>query len=352
MVDWLHANDVKVLLWQIPVMKVPDGTHAQQDVDRAHFEQSGFGVREADGSLHRIRPFWFRGGYIWDPTNADERDWWFAKRAYLLDEVGVDGFKTDGGEHMWSADTRFADGRSGEEIWNEYPRLYTEAYYTFANSKRESVTFSRAGFTGSQRAPLHWAGDENSTWDAYRHSIFAGLSAAVSGISFWGWDFGGFSGDIPSAELYLRAAAMATFCPVMQYHSEYNAHRTPSHDRTPWNIQERTGDARVLPTFKHFMDVRQRLQPYIWEEAQHSAASGEPLMRALKLWHPQARDYDYFFGRDLLVSPVVEPGVTEQTLYLPPGRWSDFWTGAAYDGDRMVTIPTPLDQIPVFQRTR
>lgn len=350
MVDWLHANGIRILLWQIPVMKVPDPAHPQQDADRAHFEQAGFGVHEADGTLHRIRPFWFRGGYIWDPTNAAERDWWFSKRAYLLDEVGIDGFKTDGGEHLWGADTRFADGRLGEEVWNEYPRLYTEAYYDFANRHREAITFSRAGFTGSQRSPLHWAGDENSTWDAYRHSIFAGLSTSVSGVSFWGWDFGGFSGEVPGAELYLRAAAMAVFCPVFQYHSEYNAHRSPSHDRTPWNIQERSGDERVVPIFRQLAALRQRLTPYIWREAQHSAATGEPMMRALRLWHPQARDYDYFFGRDLLVSPVVEPGSTTQVLYLPPGTWTDFWSGAVHAGDQQIAVETPLDRIPVFVR--
>lgn len=350
MVDWLHAHGIRILLWQIPVMKVPDPAHPQQDADRAHFEQAGFGVHEADGTLHRIRPFWFRSGYIWDPTNAAERDWWFSKRAYLLDEVGIDGFKTDGGEHLWGADTRFADGRLGEEVWNEYPRLYTEAYYDFANRHREAITFSRAGFTGSQRSPLHWAGDENSTWDAYRHSIFAGLSASVSGISFWGWDFGGFSGEVPGAELYLRAAAMAVFCPVFQYHSEYNAHRSPSHDRTPWNIQERSGDERVVPIFRALTQLRQRLTPYIWREAQHSAATGEPMMRALRLWYPQARDYDYFFGRDLLVSPVVEPGSTTQTLYLPPGTWTDFWSGAVHAGDQQIAVETPLDRIPVFVR--
>ncbi|MBZ0306400.1 MAG: hypothetical protein K8I82_10065 [Anaerolineae bacterium] len=73
------------------------------------------------------------------------------------------------GEHLWGTDTHFADGREGEELWNKYPRLYTEAYYQFVTSKRETVTFSRAGFAGLQRSPLHWAGDENSTWDAFRH---------------------------------------------------------------------------------------------------------------------------------------------------------------------------------------
>ncbi|MBL8157144.1 MAG: glycoside hydrolase family 31 [Anaerolineae bacterium] len=351
MVDWLHANGMKLLLWQIPVLKVLEQPHPQHGADRAHFEQSGFGVRETDGSLHKVRPFWFRGGYIWDVTNPAERDWWLNKRAYLLDDLGIDGFKTDGGEHLWGSQTRFADGRRGAELWNEYPQRYTSAYYDMAQKKRAGVTFSRAGFVGSQRSPLHWAGDENSTWEAFRHSILAGLNAGISGIPFWGWDFAGFSGEIPSAELYLRAAAMAVFCPVMQYHSEYNPQRIPSRDRTPWNIQERTGDARVIPIFKQLAAVRERLRPYIWQEAQHTAATGEPLMRALRLWYPQASDYQYFFGRDLLVCPVVEPGRESWECYLPPGEWRDFWTGVVLMGDQVVTVDAPLVRIPVFSRS-
>ncbi|MCA9914151.1 MAG: glycoside hydrolase family 31 protein, partial [Anaerolineae bacterium] len=230
------------------------------------------------------------------------------------------------------------------------PRLYTEAYYQFANRKKEAITFSRAGFTGSQRAPLHWAGDENSTWDAFRHSILAGLSAGISGISFWGWDIGGFSGEIPTAELYLRATAMAAFCPVMQYHSEYNAHRTPSNDRTPWNMQERTGDERVLPIFKHFVDVRNHLLPYIWQEAQHSAATGEPMMRAAQITNPASSPYDYYFGRDLLVCPVVDPNAQKWPVALPPGKWRNFWTDTVTHGGQTIQLDVPWDQIPVFVR--
>lgn len=350
MVDWLHDNGMKLLLWQIPVLKVLENPHPQHEADRAHFEQSGFGVREADGSLHKVRPFWFRNGYIWDVTNPAETAWWLNKRAYLLDDLGVDGFKTDGGEHMWGSQTRFADGRRGEEVWNTYPQQYTAAYYDVTQAKRQGVTFSRAGFVGSQRAPLHWAGDENSTWEAFRHSILAGLNAGISGIPFWGWDFAGFSGEIPTAELYLRGTAMAVFCPIMQYHSEYNPQRIPSRDRTPWNIQERTGDPRIIPLFKQFADLRERLRPYIWQEAQHSAATGEPMMQALRLWYPQASDYQYFFGRDLLVCPVVEPGQETWSCYLPPGEWHDFWTNQALTGDQVVVVEAPLDRIPVFSR--
>lgn len=351
MVDWLHEHGIRVLLWQIPVLKRLEAPHPQHEADRAHFEQSGFGVREADGGLHAVRPFWFRGGYLWDVTNPAEREWWLNKRAYLLEDIGIDGFKTDGGEHLWSTQARFHDGRRGDELWNEYPQRYTQAYYDFVRARRDGLCFSRAGFTGSQRSPAHWAGDENSTWDAYRHSILAGLSAGISGIPFWGWDIGGFSGPIPSAELYLRSAAMAAFCPIMQYHSEFNQHREPKNDRTPWNIQERSGDERVIPTFRFFVYARHNLMPYIWQEAQHAASSGQPMMRALKLWHGQASEYQYFFGRDLLVCPVVEEGAAEWQGYLPPGVWYDLWTKAQYTGDRVITVPAPIDRIPVFVRS-
>ncbi|MBX3066040.1 MAG: glycoside hydrolase family 31 [Anaerolineae bacterium] len=350
MIDWLHAQGIKLLLWQIPVMKALEAPHPQHEADRTYFEQQGYGVKDPNGELHRVRPFWFRGGYLWDVTNPQAREWWLDKRRYLLEEMGIDGFKTDGGEHLWGSSTRFADGRGGDELWNQYPQLYTEAYYEFANRYRESITFSRAGFTGSQKSPAHWAGDENSNWGAFRHSIIAGLSAGISGIPFWGWDIAGFSGEIPTAELYLRGTAMATFCPIMQYHSEFNQHRLPLRDRTPWNIQERTGDDRVIAIFRSFVELRQKLMPYIWQEAQHSAATGEPMMRALKLWYPQASEYQYFFGRDLLVSPVVEPEVSTWELFLPEGKWRDLWTGQEIDGGKVITVAAPLDRIPVFVR--
>src|SRR5690606_28519219 len=89
MIDWLHAQDIRLLLWQVPVLKAPEGDHPQHAADRAHFEAQGFGVREPDGSFYRVRPFWFRNGYLWDVTNPAARAWWLGKRAYLLDDFGI-----------------------------------------------------------------------------------------------------------------------------------------------------------------------------------------------------------------------------------------------------------------------
>ena len=69
---------------------------------------------------------------------------------------------------------------------------------------------------------------------------------------------------------------MACFCPIMQYHSELNDHRTPCRDRTPWNIAEQTGDPDVIPIFRKYAQLRVRLLPYIYAEARRRARAACP----------------------------------------------------------------------------
>ncbi len=356
MVDALHAAGVRVLLWQIPALKAVETPHPRHDADVAHAIAHGYVLRDADGEPYRNPAFWFRDALIPDFTHPAATEWWLAKRAYLLEEMGVDGFKTDGGEHLQGRGLRARDGRRGDELVNAYPNLYVGAYHRFVRERRggDALTFSRAGHTGAGSFPAHWAGDENSTWEAYRRSIVAGLSAGLSGVPFWGWDLAGFSEELPSAELYLRATAMAAFCPIMQYHSEYNP-GGPSRDRTPWNVARRSGDPRVIPLARFFARLRMNLLPYVLSEAAHSAATGQPLMRPLLLDHPDEpaawRVADqYRFGRDLLVAPVVEEGATARRLYLPPGRWHDLWSGVVEAGGRWVEVPALLEAIPVYVR--
>ena len=74
------------------------------------------------------------------------------------------------------------------------------------------------------------------------------------------------------------------------------------------------------------------------------------MMRAARLYDSAASEFDYFFGRDLFVSPVVREGVTKWDVRLPHGSWRDLWTGTAYSGGQTVTVDAPLDRIPVFVR--
>jgi alpha-glucosidase (family GH31 glycosyl hydrolase) len=354
MIDELHARGIKVILWQIPLQKSEFST-GQVAADADAMVREGHAVREADGTAYHNRGWWFPQALMPDLSVQRTRDWWTEKRRYLVEDFDVDGFKTDGGEHAWGHDLRYADGRGGDEGNNLFPVHYARAFGDLLRSAGKApVTFSRAGFTGSQAHGIFWAGDEDSTWEAFRSSITAGLTAASCGIVYWGWDLAGFSGPVPDAELYLRATAASTFLPIMQYHSEFNHHQLPLRDRTPWHVAETTGDERVVPVFREYAVLREKLVPYLAAQTRKAISTDRPLLRPLffdhaddpEIWnHP----YQYFLGDDLLVSPVLEPGATTWTTYLPEGTWYDAWTGAAVPSG-LVTRDVPIDIIPVYTR--
>ena len=60
---------------------------------------------------------------------------------------------------------------------------------------------------------------------------------------------------------------------------------------------------------------------------------------------------EYLLGGELLIAPVYTPGAQTRSVYLPAGcKWLCVWTGQAFPGGQRVTVPAPLDQIPVFLR--
>jgi alpha-D-xyloside xylohydrolase len=340
------------LLWQIPVIKHVDSlVHLQKQKDESFFIKEGYGVRQRNGDTYRIPEGWFKDSMVIDYSNPAALKWWFDKRRYLIDDLKVDGFKTDGGECIFGNDLVFHDGRTGSSMRNAYPKDYISAYYDFVRPNN-GITFSRSGYTGMQSTPAHWAGDERSTWEAFRRSLMAGLSAGMSGVIFWGWDFAGFSGPIPTAELYIRSAQMACFCPIMQYHAESKAEF--NQDRTPWNIAERTGDNRALTIYRYFANLRMSLIPYMAQESEWSVKQRSPLMRALVLDYQsdevaQQQWDSYLFGRDLFVAPVISEGAIERNVILPNNRWWHLFEESWYDAGQH-KVAANIDQIPVFVR--
>jgi alpha-glucosidase len=84
-----------------------------------------------------------------------------------------------------------------------------------------------------------------------------------------------------------------------------------------------------------------------------ASVSGIPPMRPLAFEYPQDESftdtaYEFMFGDDLLVAPVLTEGASTRSLKLPRGTWYDFWTGRKYQGGENVTVDAPLSRIPVF----
>jgi alpha-glucosidase (family GH31 glycosyl hydrolase) len=369
MVADAHRRGVRIVLWQIaalqerfPANSAPHyPTTAPQQLlnDKQYAVEQRYVVDDGSGRPYRIPSHiqgWFGESMVPDFTKATAVTWWMSKRAHLIDDVGIDGFKLDGGEAIFGRDTAFADGRRGDVMHNGFPSVYIGAYNQFVHDKLHGsgTTFSRAGTAGAQALSIYWAGDQLSTFEGFQEAIRAGLSAGWSGVSFWGWDLAGFAGDFPTSELYLRATAMATFCPIMQLHSQWAA-QGDSMERTPWHIQQVTGDPSVVPTFQKFANIRMNLLPYLYSEARTSAQTGTPMLRAMDLEFPgdpraAGHEQQYMFGDQLLVAPIAAAGATVKDVYVPGGEWYDFWYSAQFSGPRTKVYGVPLYLIPVYAR--
>lgn len=363
MVKDVHDAGLKLLLWQVPVYKKQGNDevqNAQNDLDREDAAARKLCVTMPDGAPYTIpKGNWFPDSMVPDFTNPETVKSWFAKRQYLLD-IGVDGFKTDGGEFIHHPNAQFYNGTTGKEGINRYSRDYTESYRDFVGSN--GVIFSRAGFSGQHTVPCHWGGDQQSQNSELTSVLKAGLSAAASGMIFWGFDLAGFAGPLPSLDLYRRATQMACFCPIMQWHSEPDGGQfrelmpgaEGNNERSPWNMEGSYAAPGFMDEMRYWHKLHEKLRPYLWKTAQDCVRDSKPFMRPLIYEWPNdinavnCQD-EYLLGDDLLVAPLLDENATSRIVYLPEGAWFDFFDGTKYIGNQ--TITTGKDgKLPVFAR--
>lgn len=362
MIHKLNQEGIHLILWQVPVIKkCEEGLPCEiHESDRKYAEENRLVALNTDGSPYTIPSgHWFAGSMVPDFTNPDTLKWWFDKRRYLI-EMGVDGFKTDGGEFIYKDDVFFYDGSTGKEMRNGFARRYAEVYTDFIGDGR--ILFSRAGYTGQQRCPVQWAGDQKSTWDELRSILKAGLSIGLSGVPFWSFDIGGFSGTLPTPELYERSTQLAVFTPVMQWHSEPEGGQfsdsDPSvkgvNDRSPWNIAETYSEKELLDRLRFLYRLRANLMPEIYNQALKSSESGLPMMRHLVLDYPGDSNVfdieDEFMFGDMLIAPIIEEGRNRRDVYLPEGNWVELWRQKVTSGGQWVRSEKCDNRIPVYLR--
>jgi alpha-glucosidase/alpha-D-xyloside xylohydrolase len=276
-----------------------------------------------------------------------------------LFDIGVDGFWPDQGDGLDAA-SRLARIR----MYFEGPQQYRPNVRPFA--------LHRNGYAGMQRyAAFLWSGDVYSTWDTLKTHVPVAINTGLSGIPFWGTDIGGF---VPTAEytgeLHVRWFQFGTFCPC------FRAHGRTWHLRLPWGwntgelgpseVQSYSGGAanpdpgelrnpRVEPIVKKYLELRYRMLPYTYTIARECCDTGLPMIRALWLHHPAdaaavQRGDQFLWGRDILVSPVLEKGAATRRLYLPRGGWFDFWTEERVEGGREIDRTVDLETMPLHVR--
>jgi alpha-glucosidase (family GH31 glycosyl hydrolase) len=294
-----------------------------------------------------------------DLSRYDEEEagcYWNTHRKLLA--MGVDGWWPDEGDPL-DIPSRLARNR----MYWEGPQL--------DRPNERPYALHRNGYAGMQRyASFLWSGDVYSTWETLRTHVPIAINTGLSGIPYWGTDIGGF---VPTkeftGELYVRWFQFGAFCPLFRSHGRTWKLRLPWGWNTgDFGLSEITNygeaanpdpselhNAQVEPICRQYLELRYRLLPYLYSAVRESTQTGLPIMRALWLHYPDdpaavARSDSYLWGRDMLVAPITEPGATTRRLYLPRGRWFDFWNEGAIDGGREIDRAVDLATMPLYVR--
>lgn len=242
--------------------------------------------------------------------------------------------------------------------WNDEAD-YTNSNTQFLNMQRSLYdgqrshsdlrvwSINRDFWLGAQRYAYGlWSGDIDTGFASMAAQRQRMLSAINVGEMQWGMDGGGFNGH-PSDENYARWIEFGAFTPIFRVHGNFGE------KRQPW-VYGSVAEAAATRA----MRLRYLLIPYIYAYQHQDHVNGVGLVRPLLFdWpqDPQVRNDvgAWMFGDWLLVSPVVEAGQTSKDVYLPAGRWTDWFSGKAYQGGQTVHLAIDSktwSDIPLFIR--
>ncbi|MGH8297779.1 MAG: TIM-barrel domain-containing protein [Steroidobacteraceae bacterium] len=307
--------------------------------------------------LHVVPPGDFHGA-IHDTgtavkTAGDAVPYW--QQHMPVEDAGVDGWWADEGDGLPVA-----------------ARLQRNRFYwdgpLSAHPDRRPFALHRNGYAGIQRYGWLWSGDVDCSWDALAAQVRNGINVGLCGIPWWGTDTGGFVPTLElTPELYIRWFQFSAFCPLFRSHGRAWKLRLPwGWDRgSPgplegaeslgpnWPPEQELHDAQVEEICREYLNLRYRLLPFLYSAAAQTHATGLPLIQPLWLADPGdqealSRDDEFLFGNTFLVAPVLQPGARQRAIYLPAGKWWDYWSGKTLEGGREASRLVDLRTMPLY----
>lgn len=316
--------------------------------------EQGLFIKDSEQDSPERSIFWDDEGSHLDFTNPATVKWWQNGVTTQLLEMGIDSTWNDNNEYeVWDGEARcygFGEEIAIKNIRPVMPllmmRASLEAQQAFAPEKRPYL-ISRSGCAGMQRYVQTWSGDNRTNWNTLRYNTRMGVGMSLSGLYNVGHDVGGFSGDKPDAELFVRWVQNGVMHPRFTIHS-WNDDQTVNE---PWMYSS------VTPAIRSAIETRYRLLPYFYTLLWQAHADDEPMLRSTFLDHEHdAKTFeecdDFMLGRDLLVASVVEEGQREREVWLPENGagWYDYYTGQWYSGGQNIVVDAPLERLPLLVR--
>ena len=345
MIDKLHRQGFRHLGYYQPY--ISQGTSAYETGDA-----NGYFMKNQKGETYDFYLGLDKKAQL-DLTFPEARKWWKESFFKKSEEMGVDGWMHDFGEHT-PPDSVAHDGRSGWELHNEYTVMWAKLgreFWDEARPQNDQCIYIRGGYTGAwKHAWIMWTGDQNANFDpvdGLPANIPALLSIGMSGHPIGTTDIAGYNCFVNRSadrELFMRWTELGALLPVMRNH------RGQDEVCDHWQFNE---DRATLEHYKKYAVLHTRLFPYIYTLAHQAAKKGWPVVRHLMLHYPedprsQKTEYQYLLGDRLLAAPVLERDAREWEVYLPPGKWTHWWSGKTYSGPGTHRVPAGLGEVPLF----
>lgn len=323
--------------------------------DLAEMQAHSIFVKDSAGKEDSVGAWWGGKGVFADFTLPATRAYWKELLKANVLEMGTSSVWNDNCEYDSLVDKDSLcdfDGKGctighiKSVMSNIMCHITDEAIHeTFENERPYIIC--RSGHAGIQRYAQTWAGDNLTCWDSLKYNIATILGMSLSGVANQGCDIGGFYGEAPEAELFVRWIQNGIFQPRFSIHST-NIDNTVTE---PWMY------SACKEHIRGAIRLRYRLTPYFYSLMARAHETGLPIMEPMCSAFQQDvscydESVDFMIGKALLVANVVEKGAKTRTVYLPKGEvFYDFSTRERYEGGQTLEIPVELNSIPMFVRS-
>ena len=350
MIADLKEQGYKTVVIIDPGIKKDPDYHVFQDA-----LEKGYFCRRPDGPYVEGL-VWPGECYFPDFTRPEVRYWWGDLYKELIADYKVAGVWNDMNEpalfevegNTFPEDVRHDyDGHpcSHRKAHNVYGMQMARATYEGVKKHtddKRGLIITRSGYSGLQRYTSVWTGDNLSTW---RHIWLANVQCqrlSISGVPFSGSDIGGFVGK-PTPEMFVRWIQLGIFHTFCRVHSSQD-----DGDQEPWSFGE-----TALNHFREAVELRYRMLPYHYTAFYQYTKTGVPILKPLSFYDQTDtktlyRNNEFICGDHILTSSINEPDQASTPVYLPKGRWYNYWNQDVLEGGNSIDFPLTLDTFPLF----
>lgn len=306
-------------------------------------------VKNSENNVYLIQSTTFNAGIV-DLTNPKAFQWFKNVIKENMIGIGLKGWMADFGEYL-PTDARVYGG-DPEKLHNLWPTLWAKCNYDAVKetgNEGKIFVFSRAAYQDTLRYTNSiWAGDQHVDF-SYEYGlpsvVPAMLSMTCSGAGHTHSDVGGYTTVVHmkrDAELFIRWGELNVFTPIF---------RTHEGNRPDSNKQ--SYDEDLIPYTVRFSKMFAHLKPYREALLKDYYDRGISMVRPMFFHYDDPKyyqdGYEYMFGDDVFVSPVLDQNVKEKTVHIMEDGFVQFFTNQEFNKGTY-TIETPLGMPIAFYR--